>query len=423
LAPNKNTNAQIQRDHFAFQLHKQTGLPKLKADDWNELFALLSERTSRGEVFIILDEITWMGSKDPNFLSKLHYAWEQYYKKNPRLTLIICGSISTWIEKNILSSTGYFGRVSLEINVEELPLVDCNQLFKEIGFRGSSYEKLILLSITGGIPWYIEQINSEYPASENIKNLCFMKNAILVKEFEYIFHDLFPEKRREIQKKIVSLLASGPLTHEEISKKLGYSRSGALTDYLEELISSGFVSHYFSWSIDTQTESKKNSQYRIRDSYLKFYLKYIFPKMAKIDKDKYEKIDITSLPGWNTVMGLQFENFVINNYKVLYQSLNINPADIVMDGPFFQNKTTKQQGCQIDYLLQTKYKTLYIFEIKFSKNPIGVNVINEMKEKISRLKLPPGYSCIPILIHVNQVTDELIEQDYFARIINVCDWL
>jgi len=123
------------------------------------------------------------------------------------------------------------------------------------------------------------------------------------------------------------------------------------------------------------------------------------------------------------VMGLQFETFVINNYKMLYQSLNINPAEIVMDGPFLQTKTVKQQGCQIDYLMQTKYKTLYVFEIKFSRNPLGVEVVHAMKEKIKRLKLPHGFSCIPVLIHANHVSTELQKLDYFVHVINVCDWL
>jgi hypothetical protein len=38
---------------------------------------------------------------------------------------LLCGSASTWIEKNILSSTGFLGRVSRTLTLEELPLQDC----------------------------------------------------------------------------------------------------------------------------------------------------------------------------------------------------------------------------------------------------------------------------------------------------------
>jgi len=75
-----------------------------------------------------LDEITWMGSLDPSFLGKLEVVWEKYFSKNPELILILCGSVSQWIEENILSSTGYFGRVAWEISLEELSLKSCDQL-------------------------------------------------------------------------------------------------------------------------------------------------------------------------------------------------------------------------------------------------------------------------------------------------------
>ena len=44
--------------------------------------------------------------------------------------------------------------------LKELPLSSCNQLLDVIGFKRSVYEKFILLSLTGGIPWYIEQMDS-----------------------------------------------------------------------------------------------------------------------------------------------------------------------------------------------------------------------------------------------------------------------
>ncbi len=63
-----------------------------------------------------------MGSKDPVFLSKLKIIWDQFFQKNPRLIVILCGSLSSWIEKNIINSTGFLGRISLKLTLEELSL-------------------------------------------------------------------------------------------------------------------------------------------------------------------------------------------------------------------------------------------------------------------------------------------------------------
>jgi uncharacterized protein len=44
---------------------------------------------------------------------------------------------------------------------------------------------------------------------------------------------------------------------------------------------------------------------------------------------------------------------------------------------------------------------------------IGPSVITEMREKIGRLKVPKGFSCLPVLIHANGLTDGVKESDYF----------
>ena len=121
-------------------------------------------------------------------------------------------------------------------------------------------------------------------------------------------------------------------------------------------------------------------------------------------------------------MGLQFENLVLNNRKLIYKELNLAPDHILQDNPFFQRKTTAQQGCQIDYLIQTKFNTLYICEIKFNRGSIGLEIIDEVKQKISRMALPRGYSCIPVLICTGDVSINVLDQEYFAKVINAYDW-
>ncbi len=180
LAPTKGVTVQSQRDEFARLLSQQTGLPEIKSDDWSNLFALLAEKVKKGRFVILLDEISWMAHDDPTFLSKLKNAWELTYQKNPKLILVLCGSISAWIEKNILSSTSFFGRISKKITLKELSLYHSNQLLRAVGFERSPYEKFLFLSLTGGIPWYIELINPAHSANDNIKSLCFERDGILV---------------------------------------------------------------------------------------------------------------------------------------------------------------------------------------------------------------------------------------------------
>jgi len=421
LAPQEGTTEQDERDEFARQLSTATGLPEVKVDDWTKLFILAAREVKSGRVILILDEISWMGSKDSKFVSKLKDAWDEYFKKNPKLILILCGSISTWIDENIVNNTGFYGRISWTLSLEQLPLPDANALLEAHGFKGSAYEKFKILSVTGGVPWYLEQMQGNYSADENIKRQCFTKGGVLVEEYDRIFKELFG-KRDVLYKTIIKTLANSSLEYNEIAKNAEYKSSGRLSQYLEDLEKAGFVARDYSWSLKGGKQLAI-SQFRLSDNYLRFYLKTIASKRALIEKGRFKFVALSSFPGWESIMGLQFENLVVNNREILLNKLNIRGEDILYDNPFLQRKTALTKGCQIDYMIQTKYKNLYACEVKFSRNPVNTNVIEDMREKINRLALPRGLAVLPILIHVNGVAESVTAKDYFYSVIDFGDLL
>jgi AAA+ ATPase superfamily predicted ATPase len=412
--PVRKTTAQTQRNDFSRQLER-VGIRGVKSEDWSDLFWALSKETKKGRILIVFDEISWMGGKDPYFLGHLKTAWDMYFSKNPHLIIALCGSVSSWIEKNILSSTGFLGRITIDLVLEELPLNVCNAFWHPKEQRITPYEKFKLLSVIGGVPLYLEQIKANLPAERNILDLCFTKGGLLVREFDEIFSDLFSRAKTR-HKEIVLCLANGPKELVQICNQLGKSLGGIFTKHLDELVKAGFVKRDFTWDLKSGKEGKL-SRYRLSDNYLRFYLKYIAPNRSKIEKENFSTL-ITQLPGWEGIMGLQFENLVVHNRKTLWKMLGISPEEIVMEGPFFQNSTTKQAGCQIDYMVQTRFLNLYVCEIKFSKSPVGNKIIEEMEKKRKSLKIPRNCSVRPVLIHVNGVEERVVDERYFDKIID-----
>lgn len=417
LPPEEKVTSQMQRENFTSQLFRYFKIPGMqKLTDWSDILWHLAEKTKKGRVLIILDEINWMGSKDPTFLGKLKTVWDQYFRMNPQLIMILSGSMSAWIEENILNSTAFVGRVSLDLTLQELPLCQCSHFWRKNEDFISSYEKFKVLSVTGGIPRYLEEIDPTVSSDENIRRLCFEKEGLLFDEFEKIFTDLF-KKKGESYRQILERLAIGKADIDQISQSLHMKKGGTITDYLHDLKVTGFISQDSTWNLKSGTVSKL-SYYRLKDNYTRFYLKYIKPNKEKIAKGVMAKP-----PSWDSIMGLQFENLVLSNTKTLWQKLLVRPDDIVFENPFFQRKTAIQQGCQIDYLIHTKYNILYVCEIKFSRDFIKTDVIEEMKIKISRLKTPKYFSIMPVLIHVNGVVDQVIESEFFSYIIDFSTFL
>lgn len=421
LAPRKGMAAQNQRNEFSRQLGSYFGFSALGyEEDWGNLFSFLAKQTQAGKIVILLDEISWMANGDPDFLGKLKIIWDLEFSKNNQLMLILCGSISSWIEENILGSTGYLGRPSLHMTLNELPLSDCNQFWGD-NKNISAFEKLKMLSLTGGVPRYLELMDPKLTAEENIRLLCFNKNGPLYDEFKYIFSDIYG-KRGVIYQKIVEFLSQGSASRESISKNTNLHQSGDLTTYLTELEQGGFIVREHTWSIKTGKESKL-SHYRLSDNYTRFYLKYIYPNKTLIEKDRFEDTSIHSLPAWYSILALQFENLVLNNHKIITRLLGIRAEDILMENPYFQRKTQRHAGCQIDYMIQTKYDTVYLCEIKFSRHETGNEIIKEVSEKMDKLKLPKHISRRPVLIHVNGVKDEVLDELFFHKIIDFTDVL
>ncbi len=421
IPPTEDLTSLEQKKEFASQLSKQSSLPNIATNNWSDLFDLLWQEVKDKPAVILFDEITWLGHKDPTFLPKLKNAWDIQFKNNGKLILILCGSISTWIEKNILSSTGYLGRVSLNITLKELSIRESSLMLSKIGFKRSNYEKFLILSVTGGVPWYIELISPQYGALDNIRKLCFEPDSVLSLEHDHIFLDLFG-RRSEIYGKIANSLSNGKKEYKEISKITGYASGGILSEYINDMIISGYITAYNSWSF----KSKKYSSivlYGLSDNYLQFYYSNILPRINNIKDGEFLDVNIAALPWFYSVMGLQFENMVLNNRNLIYSILNLKKEEIIASNPYLQRKTKNQEGCQIDLLIQTNLNTLFICEIKFSRNRIDSAVIVEVQKKIGALKYPKNITCIPVLIHINGVTDAVIDSEYFYRIIDFSEFL
>jgi len=412
LSPRERIKDVDQLQHFSDLMAENFGIQGTSFPNWTAAFNTLAKLTANEQVVILLDEISWMAGTDKDFAGKLKGVWDTKFKKNPNLTLILCGSVTSWIEDNILNDKGYVGRVSLTLKLTELPLYHVNQFWDGVE-HVSSYEKLKVLCVTGGVPRYLEEIDPQLTAEQNIKRLCYSNDGFLFLEFDKIFRDIF-ETKAENYKRIVQALVSGPLEPLQLCDKLGVESTGALSKQLKALVSSGFICRDYVW--DPSGKMTNISRYRLCDNYLRFYLKYLEPKRDLIEKGLYDEAHLENLTEWSSIMGLQFENLVFSNLKEIVRLLDIAPENIVSASPFIQHKTNKQEACQIDMLICTKY-TIYICEIKFRKK-IEKGVIDEVISKMEKIKCSNYISLRPVLIYQGELADSVVRSGFFTKIIS-----
>ena len=195
---------------------------------------------------------------------------------------------------------------------------------------------------------------------------------------------------------------------------------GFISENLTGLEAAGFVAK--DEGVNPQNGKRSSLvRYRISDNYTRFYLKYIEPNRGLIKKGAYNFVSVEQLPGWSVILGLQFESLVCNNLVGVLRELDLDRTLLLSAAPYRQGETKRSKSCQIDLLLQTR-PTVYVIEIE-RRNNIGEEVVAEVREKMSRLKVKRGLSVIPILVFEGHASARIAADGFFARMIPAEDLL
>ena len=83
-------------------------------------------------------------------------------------------------------------------------------------------EIIDVLSVTGGVPRYLEEVDPGLSAEENIRRMCFLPSGELYKDFDAIFNSLF---------------GSGA----DIISNFETEKNGRVAKHLRELKDGGFI--------------------------------------------------------------------------------------------------------------------------------------------------------------------------------------
>ena len=178
-----------------------------------------------------------------------------------------------------------------------------------------------------------EEIDPSETAAENIRRLCFSPKGVLREDFDEMFADVIT-KAPMLASRVLRSLVDGPKSVSEIAAALGTAKGGRFSDVLAQLIESGMVASDTGKNPVTNRDMRE-TRYRIKDNYSVFYLKYVEPVKDAIDKNSFPFGSLDSLDGWDSLMGLAFENLVLSNLRPLLglQGRRDHPNRACLRGP------------------------------------------------------------------------------------------
>lgn len=403
-------------ENFAVKLAAQTRCDSSVPDSWLNAFLRLDDQIrDDGRTVVLLDEISWMAHYDPLFAGMLKGAWDDRFKKHPNLVFVLCGSVSTWIKDNILEDGSFYGRRSLDIVVPELRAAECVKFWGPAAERTDVREIVDVLSVTGGVPRYLEEIDPDASADENVRRLCFLPKSPLREDFDEMFADVVT-KQPQFTGTVLRCLKGAPRSVSEIAAEIGMERGGRISDCLEQLEECGLVAGDGGLN-PISGKSVRESVYRLADNYSRFYLRHVEPVKTVIDRNAFAFGSLNDLDGWEAVKGLQFENLVLSNLAGLAGSMGLGNAQIVSAAPFRRaaSRDGRRKGIRIDLLVQTR-RSVCLVEIKRGRE-IGRGIIDEMAEKVAAIPRRRGVSVRTALVYEGHLAPIVEADGYFDALV------
>jgi AAA+ ATPase superfamily predicted ATPase len=410
-----NTPAQL--SHFTRQLARQMNEPLLEEidfKDWDRAFDyftrnVFAKKDQKAKYLIFLDELQWMAVGKNALVGLLKYYWDNHWKQY-NVMLILCGSVSSFMIKNVLRSKALYGRTTLEINLKGLQPSEASAL---LGNKRSIEEVLKYLIILGSVPKYLEQIDVHRSFNENMNTICFSKNSSMLSEADKIFHSQF--RKPETYFRIIRLLTENFSSFKEISQMVEIKSGGGLTGYIDNLVNADLVIPYIPFDKDSAAKSVK---YAIGDEFLNFYLKYIKPNIQLIERSKSSKIfETVTRVGFDSWLGFAFERFCHKHSGFLAQIMGFSD-EVVQAGPMLGKNVER---FQVDLIYKRSDKIGVVCEIKYSANKISTTVIPEVQRKCDLLKVPRGYTIQKALISLYGPDKSLDDSCFFDHIVTMKD--
>ena len=121
------------------------------------------------------------------------------------------------------------------------------------------------------------------------------------------------------------------------------------------------------------------------------------------------------LPGWDAIMGLQFENLIFNNLTVLCPLIGLEGKLITSAAPYMRRKSVSRPGLQIDLLIQTR-RSMMVVEIK-RRREIGGDIVDEVAEKVKALRRMTDASIRTALVYDGHLAKTVPADGYFDFIL------
>ncbi len=364
-------------------------------DAFYALRQLLETKIESGKRCVIfIDELPCLDTHKAGFVNALGHFWNSWANWQSEIMLIICGSATSWMVRNVIDNHGgLHDRITHEIHLHPFTLAETEKYFEANGFLWERLSILQTYMAIGGVPYYMGLFDKSESPAMGLDRLFFSENADLKSEYKRLFYSLFKNAQPYIE--IVNALAQRPqgMNRDELASVLKCQNNGKLGDMLTDLVYCDFLRKN---EIGGGASVKKNGAiYQLVDFYTIFYNTFI----SKSNSDEHYWSHNIGNPVINTWFGLTYEKVCKMHISQIKEALGISGINTKTYSWRSKNSET---GAQIDIMIERADNTINLCEVKYSDKVYTLDKDEYLKivnrRDVFRSETKTTFNIIPVLI-------------------------
>jgi len=284
-------------------------------DNWEILFKTITDTEFKGKKLIVIDEFQYLGKINSSFPSIFQKIWDENLK-DKNIMVILCGSLINMMEAQVLNyNSPLYGRRTGQIKLKQIPFKNYKEFFDK---KTTEKELIEKYAVTGGIPKYIESFKENIDIYEEIKQNIINKQSYLYEEPMFLLQNEVLEIGSYFS--IIKSIAAGNRKLGNIATSLSVSPT-SLSKYLQTLINLDILEREVPIT-ELNPEKSKKGQYKIKDNFIAFWFKFIYPNKSYLEMDQ-EDIVINKIK----------TNFIDSNVSFVYEDICKEKMwDLMADG-------------------------------------------------------------------------------------------
>lgn len=234
------------------------------------------------KLVLVFDEFRNLLEDSTDFLTAFVRFYMEHHGDGTVLVLFLSSSVN-WVENEMAGVLGTAAKLlSGFIKLKEFSFMELAGYHKNSSVKENIYTGAVL----GGVPAYLKFWQEKESFEANVRRLFLSENAPLLAEAEHYLK----QELRELSayNTILAALAQGKYKLNDIYEQTGFSRA-KISVYLKNLTELDITEKLFSF----ETKEYKGVQkglYRIREPYLRFWYRFIYPNLSEIAFGKGETV-------------------------------------------------------------------------------------------------------------------------------------